>query len=201
MNVFYGSTMMYSILRFIYTIYDRLLVAKDLVAKRISQELIDRVYLQKQYREFFSEEDIGFIKEQVFTRFIIGIEMFLRNQQTIEVAKYEEFCRNLLGSQAYLLFGIEKLIANTVRQIQLLVNSKAEEQLMDVYMDACLLSKGVNFEEIYFSLVLPYLVALESEEPIRFTHSRQEMILTINLLSEKDLSERTRSLQSINRKL
>ena len=45
MSLFYGSTMMYSIMRFIYTIYDRLLVAKDLVSKRVEQELIDRVYI------------------------------------------------------------------------------------------------------------------------------------------------------------
>ena len=83
MSLFYGSTMMYSILRFIYTIYDRLLVAKDLVSKRVEQELIDRVYLQKQYRDYFSEEDVDYIKTQLFTRFLIGVEMFLRNINSI----------------------------------------------------------------------------------------------------------------------
>lgn len=88
--------------------------------------------------------------------------MFLRNQATIEVGKYEEFCRNLLGSQAYLLFGIEKLVANTVKHINVLINNKTEQQLIDVFYDAQILAKGKNYDQIYFSLSLPFLVALDN---------------------------------------
>ena len=50
-------------------------------------------------------------------------------------------------------------------------------------------------------MVLPYLVTLESEEPVRFTHNPREMVLSVNLLSDKDLSARTHTIQQLNAKL
>lgn len=50
-------------------------------------------------------------------------------------------------------------------------------------------------------MVLPYLVTLENEEPVRFTHNPREMVLSVNLLSDKDLSARTHTIQQLNAKL
>ena len=85
----------------VYTIYERLIKASDLINQKVDEDLLLR------QNEALNEHANDYKLER-FDVFIGGILSAMSG--TLDTSKYEDFARQLLGSRAYLLFAFDKLI-------------------------------------------------------------------------------------------
>ena len=88
--------------RQLYTIYERLLKAQQIVEAKVDQELLhqqDDPALKERRQEFKAER---------YEIFLGGVLSAMN--QSIDANKYEDFSRTVLGNKAYLLFSFDKLI-------------------------------------------------------------------------------------------
>eukprot|EP00826_Nyctotherus_ovalis_P041155 TRINITY_DN4112_c0_g4_i1.p1 TRINITY_DN4112_c0_g4~~TRINITY_DN4112_c0_g4_i1.p1 ORF type:complete len:431 (+),score=132.31 TRINITY_DN4112_c0_g4_i1:75-1367(+) len=111
-NVFYTNANFYSFFRHFYCLYERLIKAKALSGEEIETQIKNKTNLEAKYTEKWKEKKDE-LKIEVYKQiYLKGLYSLLSS--TIDTAKYEDFCRHYLGTQAYLLFSIDKLI-NSVR--------------------------------------------------------------------------------------
>mmetsp|Transcript_33824 Transcript_33824/g.32937 ORF Transcript_33824/g.32937 Transcript_33824/m.32937 type:complete len:119 (+) Transcript_33824:2264-2620(+) len=103
-KLMFGSQFFYIYFKQFYTIYERLLKARELVDLKVEEDLKGRA---------FFEEKIKYFKKERLDIFI-GLVLATLNS-SFDSNKYEDFSRNLLGGRAYLLFSFEKLISSTVK--------------------------------------------------------------------------------------
>lgn len=98
----YGSHHFYVLLRQIYTIYERILKAKQIIEQKVDEDLAlkEDELLKKKAPDF---------KNEKFEVFLAGATLAL--QAGFDTNRYEDFIRALLGGKAYLLFSFEKLIS------------------------------------------------------------------------------------------
>lgn len=82
-----------------YTIYERLLKAKQLVQQKVEEDLRGRPELLSKIDEYTKER---------FEVFIGGVLSTMSG--SFDSNKYEDFARIVLGGRAYLLFSFDKLI-------------------------------------------------------------------------------------------
>jgi len=119
--VMYGSVNFYSFFRHFHCLYERVIKARALVAKGLEEELERRPELQSKYSGLTEERKQLLQSERYEEIYLKGLRSLLHN--TIDAAKYEDFCKHCLGSQGYLMFSIDKLI-NSVRSFHLLLDRK-----------------------------------------------------------------------------
>ncbi|CDW73125.1 paired amphipathic helix protein sin3a-like [Stylonychia lemnae] len=145
-RLLYGSQNFYVILRQIYTIYERLMKAHQLVADKVQDDMNSRNddNLKKRIDEFRKER---------FEVFLGGILVAM--QSGADFNKYEDFARALLGSKAYLLFSFDKLIVSTVKQLLNISNDDSCQKSLKLYLkfkqnaDICLKQKTDQSELWY----------------------------------------------------
>lgn len=106
--VMYGSVNFYSFFRHFHCLYERIIKARALAGKGLEEELERRPELQAKYSSLPVQTKDQLQSERYDQVYLKGLQSLLQN--TIDVAKYEDFCRHCLGSQGYLMFSIDKLI-------------------------------------------------------------------------------------------
>eukprot|EP00826_Nyctotherus_ovalis_P030474 TRINITY_DN2432_c0_g2_i2.p2 TRINITY_DN2432_c0_g2~~TRINITY_DN2432_c0_g2_i2.p2 ORF type:complete len:296 (-),score=83.10 TRINITY_DN2432_c0_g2_i2:672-1559(-) len=100
-NVLYAPQHFYGFVRYLFCLYDRLYRARAMIHQSILQEM---------YRT--PEKASAFINEFYSDIFLKAVRTCING--TIDVTKYEEFCRHYLGQQAYLLFTVENLTSSVL---------------------------------------------------------------------------------------
>mmetsp|Transcript_23282 Transcript_23282/g.17698 ORF Transcript_23282/g.17698 Transcript_23282/m.17698 type:complete len:311 (+) Transcript_23282:2217-3149(+) len=121
-KLLYGSQFFYIFFKQLYTIYERLIKARELVSAKVEEDLCSKAIdeqKQKQYKE--ERMDI-----------FVGLVLATLNG-SFDSNKYEDFARNLLGGRAYLLFSFEKLISQTVKQLLNLANDDSCQKSIYLY--------------------------------------------------------------------
>ncbi|MFS8159917.1 MAG: hypothetical protein ACMG6E_06850 [Candidatus Roizmanbacteria bacterium] len=99
----YGTQFFYIFFKQFYSIYERLIKARDLVSSKVDDDQIGKQEEEQKLDEYKSE------------RFDIFMGLVLATMNgSFDTNKYEDFARQLLGSRAYLLFSFEKLIASVI---------------------------------------------------------------------------------------
>ena len=104
-KLFYGSQNYFVFFRQIYTIYERLIKAKQIVSVKVEEELAEKQddNLTARQAEF---------KQERYELLIGGVINAIN--QTIDANKYEDFARTVLGNKAYLLFAFDKLVISVI---------------------------------------------------------------------------------------
>ena len=87
--------------REIYTIYERLIKARQIINDKVDVDLNQR-------GDDALKENSKQLKDERFEIFLGGVMSAISS--TIDANKYEDFTRNILGNKAYLLFSFDRLI-------------------------------------------------------------------------------------------
>lgn len=103
----------YIFLRFLYTFYERIIKAKELITEKVIEE-------GKGERE----------AKLNFNLFLCGIASCLAG--AMDTNKFEDFERLIMGNKAYFLFTVDKLLGSTIKQLVQIAN---EEQCQKSYQE------------------------------------------------------------------
>ncbi|XP_030553614.2 paired amphipathic helix protein Sin3-like 2 isoform X1 [Rhodamnia argentea] len=113
-QIFYGNDDFYVLFRLHQILYERILSAKtnsiNTDRRRIS-------------------EDIG--SPDPYARFMRILYNLLDG--TIDNAKFEDECRDIIGNQSYVLFTLDKLIYKLVKQLQLVASDDMDNKLLQLF--------------------------------------------------------------------
>ena len=118
-NLFYGSHAYYVFFRLHQFLYDRLHTAKSLAFKtrRVSQK-----------------KKLPATGEERWARFNVLLDEFVRGEgEGKGESRFEDECRNLLGASSYVLFTMDKVIHQCLKQVVALLNSDVSMQLLQLY--------------------------------------------------------------------
>ena len=107
-NVLYANCNFYSFFRHFYCLYERLIKARILAGNCIEAEV--KANIDSKYIELWNKESDKFKKEGYEQIYLKGLYSLLGN--SIDTGKYEDLCYHCLGTQAYLLFSIDKLMSS-----------------------------------------------------------------------------------------
>jgi len=141
-KLFYGTQMCYIFMRLHHTMYVRLRIARQLAldAQRSpsgsafppsyseSQDVIslDSPFILDANRShsLVSTHNYGSFMGQVFALV----------EGTIDNAKYEDFCRTWLGNGSYILYTLDKIVAQTVKHLQAMANDEHVNKLIGLFL-------------------------------------------------------------------
>lgn len=115
-NLFYGNQQMYSFLRHLHCLYERLSVAYDFIIPAFEQELERMPEVASKYGALVKSRIQQLKSELYFKVFIRAVVSNVLGE--IDTATYEELCKWLIGSRAYLLLTIEKLIRSVTLKLK-----------------------------------------------------------------------------------
>ena len=118
-HLFYGSHAYYVFFRLHQFLYDRLHTAKSLAFKprRVSQK-----------------KKLPATGEERWARFNVLLDEFVRGEgEGKGESRFEDECRNLLGASSYVLFTMDKVIHQCLKQVVALLNSDVSMQLLQLY--------------------------------------------------------------------
>ena len=115
-HLFLGSHAYYVFFRLHAFLYDRLLTAKTLAHKA---------------RRNSSKKKLPATAEERHARFCLILDQLVESE--LESSKFEDECRNLLGASSYVLFTIDKLIEQLVKQTVALLSSDNSLKILSLY--------------------------------------------------------------------
>eukprot|EP00826_Nyctotherus_ovalis_P008122 TRINITY_DN12096_c0_g1_i2.p1 TRINITY_DN12096_c0_g1~~TRINITY_DN12096_c0_g1_i2.p1 ORF type:complete len:757 (-),score=151.79 TRINITY_DN12096_c0_g1_i2:147-2417(-) len=139
--VLYGTLEFYSFFRYFHCIYERLMKGRVLAGKGVEEKMrkrsgsrIQEMYMDKLKREQY---------EEIYMR---GLNLLLSNR--MENTKYETFCKHCLGSQHYLMYGIDKIIVSAAKMFrECILYGKYSFDILKYYLE-----QPRNYPEvIYFT--------------------------------------------------
>lgn len=107
-NLLYGNQWVYSFVRHLHCLYERLQVAYDFIIPAFEQELERMPEINIKYGALIKANMKELKTERYYKIFIRGVVSNILGE--IDTVAYEELCKWLIGSRAYLLLTIEKLI-------------------------------------------------------------------------------------------
>jgi paired amphipathic helix protein Sin3a len=112
--VFYAPVSIYVFFRFLYTVYERLLKVKFILAQVYDGRNEDTQPLIPGGKYSYSEK-----VEAEYQKFMRTVCMVLRG--LCDTSKYEDQCRQILVNDSYVLFTFDKLVTNTVKSVLAIV--------------------------------------------------------------------------------
>lgn len=102
---------------------------------RLHQFLYERLHTAKQLahkaRRNSSKKKLPATPEERHTRFCVILDQLLSGE--LETTRFEDECRNLLGASSYVLFTIDKLIEQLVKQTVNLLSSDNSLKVLSLY--------------------------------------------------------------------
>lgn len=107
-NLLYAGQKFYSLFRHLHCLYERLKVAHDFVGQAFEQELERRPEINTSFGPFIKENVEEIRKERYKGIFYPSTISYILGE--IGAEAYEDLCKWLVGSRAYILFTIDKLI-------------------------------------------------------------------------------------------
>lgn len=101
-KLYYGPSNAFMFLILFYSVYERILKAQSLVARKVEQDFKED-FSKKQWSTKFEKKKQHLIDER-FQYLIKAILTAMTNGNILDTNKYEDVGRELLGNEAYLLF-------------------------------------------------------------------------------------------------
>lgn len=125
-EVFYGNATAYVVFRLYHILYDRLLSIKRLCSKAQRQRRV--AHPVERAGASASSAPSGDRGEEDYRTFLGMLTALLDG--TLDNSKFEDECRNLVGTSSYFIFTAEKLLSQLVKQLSHLVShDKSAEAL------------------------------------------------------------------------
>ena len=113
-TAFYAPVSIYVFFRFLYTVYERLLKVKFILAQEYDGRNEDTQPLIPGGKYVYSDK-----VESEYKKFLRTVCMVLRGM--CDTSKYEDQCRQILVNDSYVLFTFDKLVTNTVKSVLAIV--------------------------------------------------------------------------------
>ncbi|GJQ13517.1 hypothetical protein GpartN1_g5308.t1 [Galdieria partita] len=164
-NVFYGDESLYILFRLFHLLYNRLAAAQQM-AQSQAQQARERASVNHHHHAvptgtnnhstaFDSGAPVataGTTAEQLFEEYTSSLKSLLDG--SLETLKYEDRCRSLLGTNSYILFTMDKLIARLIKQIQTVFhpNGNSTSWLSTYYHLLGMNRQGIH-EWLYYHIV------------------------------------------------
>ena len=126
-RVMYAPASIYVFFRFLYTVYERLMKVKQILAleyERQEEHLSAPLVKGKQYK--YSDK-----VEAEYKNFLRTVCTVLRG--TCDSAKYEDKCRQILARDSYVLFTFDKLLGNTIRSMTVIAQDEQAKKAFSLY--------------------------------------------------------------------
>jgi paired amphipathic helix protein Sin3a len=165
-QVYYVTNTVYVFLRFLYSIYERLLKVKlTLNAEEQSHCPLER-------GEYVFSETV----EGLYLSFLDRATKVLKG--TYDASKYEDSCRTLLGTDAYMLFTFDKLITSAAKALLAIVNDDLAKKAGSLFRK--FRKERIN-EEMYLAEVFN-LAASAQGEIYRLWWSKKWTVLAITYI-------------------
>lgn len=124
-KLFYGTQMCYIFMRLHHAMYVRLRIAKQLAADATQS---NRYGAGTQD----DEESSPASKRPVYNYFLSQVQGLVEG--SVDNARFEEFCRTLLGNKSYVLYTLDKLIAQAVKHLQAMANDENVTKLVGLFI-------------------------------------------------------------------
>ena len=106
--VMYGTLNFYSFFRHFHCLYERLIKARTLGVKEFEDELAKKPGLKEKFEKLSEAKKEELKTERYRKVYLIGLNSILNGD--IDAAHYEDFCKQCLGPQGYLMFSLDKLV-------------------------------------------------------------------------------------------
>lgn len=119
-QLFYASNALYVFFRLHQFLYERLSAAKQLSNK-----------IRKHVKKSHATSKQPVTGDERWNRFLELVYELLDSK--LEASKFEDECRNLLGASAYVLFNMDKLVAQLVKQSTSLLHNDTSLKLIALY--------------------------------------------------------------------
>ncbi|KAF9623250.1 hypothetical protein IFM89_000739 [Coptis chinensis] len=114
-RIFYGNDSLYVVFRLHETLYERMLIGKK---SSLSDE-----------RKWRTSKDLG--QPDYYARLLNAIYNLIDG--TSDNTKFEDECRAIVGTQAYILFTLDKLIHKLVKQLQTVATDEMDNKLLQLH--------------------------------------------------------------------
>ncbi|PVU95697.1 hypothetical protein BB561_001661 [Smittium simulii] len=186
-RVFYCNSTYYVFIRLFQTLYSRLENIKG--SAKNSQSSTKQLYTESPATKLnlrnipssLSEFDLATVDRyeaslKLVTKLISG---------QIDFNSYEDGIRYLLGSSAYLLLTVDKLLSSILKQLQALVADSKCTELMTLFKDCVVTNKSNLREYITYRTKAQQSVGT-GEHIYRFDYITNPKIFTIQLLKQHD---------------
>jgi histone deacetylase complex regulatory component SIN3 len=142
-KVFFGTQMCYVFLRLHHTLYVRLRAARKLaqemtVSSSGSVPRIQNLDASIDTTESVSTSRVGSIHSYnqsagaVYKHFLS--QVFALVDGSIDNARFEDFCRHLLGNKSYILYTIDKIISQLMKHLQAMSNDENIMKLIGLFV-------------------------------------------------------------------
>jgi histone deacetylase complex regulatory component SIN3 len=106
-NLLFGGQEFYSFFRHLHCLYERLKVAHDYIGQAFEQELECKPEIYSAFSSFIKENKEQIREERYGKIFFPSVVSYTLGE--IKTEAYEDLCKWLIGSRAYILFTIDKL--------------------------------------------------------------------------------------------
>lgn len=137
-QVMYCTFNLYCFMRFFYDVYERLLKIKIILSQ------LGKEYEYKKIE--FGDYEFNLEAEYEYQGFIKTLCLLLRNN--LELGRYEDKCRSMLGNDSYVFFTFDKLINYTAKALVGLTADDSSSKAMAMYTK---FSKSRQNEEMYLA--------------------------------------------------
>lgn len=95
---------------YFYSIYERVIMAQELVQRKVEQDFHDD-FSKKEWGTKF-EHKMQTLFEERFQYLVKAIITVNSQKSVLDINKFEDVARELLGKEAYLLFQVDKLVTS-----------------------------------------------------------------------------------------
>jgi paired amphipathic helix protein Sin3a len=126
-KLFYGTQMCYIFMRLHHALYVRLRIARQLAAAAAQAS---RPGTHSALHTSSAAETDN--SKPVYNYFLGQVMSMVEG--TLDNARFEEFCRTLLGNKSYVLYTLDKLVAQAVKHLQAMANDENVTKLVGLFV-------------------------------------------------------------------
>ncbi len=131
-KLFYGTQMCYIFMRLHHALYVRLRIARQLAAAAATtQANRSASHGSPLYASSTSTAEVDQTKP-VYNYFLGQVMSMVEG--TLDNTRFEEFCRTLLGNKSYVLYTLDKLVAQAVKHLQAMANDENVTKLVGLFV-------------------------------------------------------------------
>ena len=139
-KLFYGTQMCYIFLRLHHAMYVRLRIARQLASEATQSNRYGGACASANAVHDAEAAIIadsagaadGKAKQPVYNHFLGQVLALVEGG--VDNARFEEFCRTLLGNKSYVLYTLDKLIAQAVKHLQAMANDENVTKLIGLFV-------------------------------------------------------------------
>ncbi|CAG9466619.1 unnamed protein product [Pedinophyceae sp. YPF-701] len=173
-SVLYMNSSLYVLLRYHYHLYERIAIARRCAVQKVTQRGQDMGWQEG--------DPLPADAQEVYDKFLLLVAQLLTNK--LDPSAFEDSARSLLGTSAYMVFTLDKLVQKTVKHLNTLQADEVTHKLVALHRYERRRGEAAS-EQVYYTNAH---VLLGEEMCFRAEHVAAERKLTVQLL-EHDHTE------------